>query len=122
MDAIGAEYRLVGPSPAAGRVVPDARFYHNDGINYLTKQPDEILAAVRLPPPDGWEAVYYKLRGRGLFDFPVSGVAALVEGQPGSGNAGREKVRERRLVRGRGAGRPQGVPAAAGVVAGTGLE
>src|SRR2546426_7392211 len=47
--------RLVGPSPAAERVVPAARFYHNDGINYLTKQPDEILAAVRLPPPDGWD-------------------------------------------------------------------
>jgi len=47
MVAIGAEYVLVGPQ--GERVVPAARFYHNDGINYLTKQPDEILTQVRLP-------------------------------------------------------------------------
>ena len=51
MVAIGAEYRLLGPQ--GERVVPAARFYHNDGINYLTKQPDEILVDVRLPAPDG---------------------------------------------------------------------
>ncbi len=58
--------------------MPAGRFYHNDGINYLTKQPDEILAEVRLPAPDGWDAVYHKLRRRGSFDFPVLGVAAWV--------------------------------------------
>jgi len=77
MVAIGAEYRLVGPQ--GERVVPAGRFYHNDGINYLTKQPDEILAEVRLPPPNGWDAVYHKLRRRGSFDFPVLGVAAWVK-------------------------------------------
>ena len=55
MVAIGAEYRLVGPG--GERVVPAGRFYHNDGINYLTKQPDEILADVRLPAPGHWDAV-----------------------------------------------------------------
>src|SRR6266446_3462605 len=74
MVALGAEYLLVGPG--GERVVPAARFYHNDGINYLTKQPDEVLAAVRLPAPDGWDAVYHKLRRRGSFDFPVLGGAA----------------------------------------------
>jgi 4-hydroxybenzoyl-CoA reductase subunit beta len=74
--AIGAEYVLT--SAAGDRVVPAARFYHNDGINYLTKQPDEILTAVRLPAADGWDAVYHKLRRRGAFDFPVLGVAAWV--------------------------------------------
>src|SRR5205807_7813145 len=53
MVAVGADYVLVGPG--GERVVPAARFYHNDGINYLTKQPDEVLAAVRLPAPDGWD-------------------------------------------------------------------
>src|SRR6266513_362735 len=53
--AIGAEYRLFGPQ--GERVVPAGRFYHNDGINYLTKQPDEILVEARLPAPDGWDAV-----------------------------------------------------------------
>src|SRR5437879_956581 len=74
--AIGAEFLLVGPQ--GERVVPAGRFYHNDGINYLTKQPDEILVEVRLPAPDGWDAVYHKLRRRGSFDFPVLGVAAWV--------------------------------------------
>src|SRR6267378_1050803 len=77
MVAIGAEYRLVGPQ--GERVVPAGRFYHNDGINYLTKQPDEILVDVRLPASNGWDAVYHKLRRRGAFDFPVLGVAAWVQ-------------------------------------------
>src|SRR5947208_1520395 len=77
MVALGAEYLLVGPG--GERVVPAARFYHNDGINYLTKQPDEILTTVRLPAPDGWDAVYHKLRRRDAFDFPVLGVAAWVK-------------------------------------------
>src|SRR5882672_10257338 len=77
MVAIGAEYRLVGPH--GERVVPAGRFYQNDGINYLTKQPDEILVDVRLPTPNGWDAVYHKLRRRGAFDFPVLGVAAWVQ-------------------------------------------
>ncbi len=122
MVAIGAEYRLVGPSPAAERVVPAARFYHNDGINYLTKQPDEILAAVRLPPPDGWDAVYHKLRRRGSFDFPVLGVAAWVKWQRGSRNAERETVAEARIVLGGVASWPQEMPEAAAALAGTALE
>src|SRR5205823_14333591 len=51
MVPIGAEYRLVGPQ--GERVVPAGRFYHNDGINYLTKQSDEILVEVRLPKANG---------------------------------------------------------------------
>jgi len=52
MVALGAEFLLVGPK--GERVVPAARLYANDGIDYLTKQPDEILALVRLPAADGW--------------------------------------------------------------------
>jgi len=74
--AMGAELVLVGPH--GERVVPAARLYNNDGIDYLTKHRDEILAEVRLPAPDGWDAVYRKLRRRGSFDFPVLGVAAWV--------------------------------------------
>jgi len=77
MVAIGAQYRLVGPN--GERIVPAGRFYHNDGINYLTKQPDEMLVEVRLPAPTGWDAVYHKLRRRGSFDFPVLGVAAWIQ-------------------------------------------
>src|SRR6266540_1842314 len=101
MVAIGAEYRLVGPT--GERVVPAGRFYHNDGITYLTKQPDEILAEVRLPAPDGWDAVYHKLRRRGSFDFPVLGVAAWVQWNG-------KNVANARIVLGGVASWPQEIP------------
>ncbi len=113
MVALGAEYVLVGPG--GERVVPADRFYHNDGINYLTKQPDEALAAVRLPPADGWDAVYHKLRRRGSFDFPVLGVAAWVKWERG-------RVVQARIVLGGVASWPQEIPEAGAVLAGTDLS
>jgi len=113
MVAIGAEYRLVGPH--GERVVPAGRFYHNDGINYLTKQPDEILAEVRLPAPDGWSAVYHKLRRRGSFDFPVLGVAAWIKWDG-------KKVAEARIVLGGVASWPQEIPEAGATLKGEPLS
>ncbi|HEY6223813.1 MAG TPA: FAD binding domain-containing protein, partial [Gemmatimonadales bacterium] len=113
MVAIGAEYVLT--SAADERVVPAARFYHNDGIDYLTKQPDEILTAVRLPAPDGWDAVYHKLRRRGSFDFPVLGVAAWVRWD------GR-KVADARVVLGGVASYPLEILEAATALRGSALE
>jgi len=120
MVAIGAEYQLVGPE--GERLVPAARCYHNDGINYLTKQPDEILAAVRLPAPDGWDAVYHKLRRRGSFDFPVLGVAAWVRWERGSRSAERGTIVDARIVLGGVASCPQEVPEAGAVLKGTALD
>jgi 4-hydroxybenzoyl-CoA reductase subunit beta len=119
MVAFGAEYRLVGPK--GERVVPAARFYHNDGIDYLTKQPDEILVDVRLPAPHGWDCVYHKLRRRGSFDFPVLGVAAWVQWERGAGS-GERVVQEARIVLGGVASHPQEVPAAGAALAGTTLD
>ncbi len=119
MVAIGAEYRLVGPN--GERIVPAGRFYHNDGINYLTKQPDEILVDVRLPAPNGWDAVYHKLRRRGSFDFPVLGVAAWIKWEQGAGS--REQfVREARIVLGGVASYPQEVPEAGAALHGARLS
>jgi 4-hydroxybenzoyl-CoA reductase subunit beta len=112
MVAIGAEYVLAGP--AGERIVPAARFYRNDGIDYLTKQPDEILAAVRLPAPDGWDAVYHKLRRRGTFDFPVLGVAAWIRWDG-------PRVADARVVLGGVASHPQDIPAVAATLTGTAL-
>jgi len=120
MVALGADYVLVGPG--GERVVPAARFYHNDGINYLTKQPDEVLAAVRLPAPDGWDAVYHKLRRRGSFDFPVLGVAAWVKWERGAGSRERGRVVEARIVLGGVASWPQEVPEAGAALVGTDLS
>ena len=61
------------------RHVAAADLYQNDGINYLTRRPDEILTAVHIPHTDGWRSVYWKLRRRGSFDFPVLSVAAAVK-------------------------------------------
>jgi 4-hydroxybenzoyl-CoA reductase subunit beta len=115
MVALGADYILVGPG--GERVVPAARFYYNDGINYLTKQPDEILSAVRLPRPDGWDAVYHKLRRRDAFDFPVLGVAAWIQWREGRGTGDVGRVERARIVLGGVASWPQEVPEAGAVLA-----
>lgn len=72
--AIGATVDLVGPE--GERTVPVSALYRDDGIVYLRKKRDELLTKVRLPAPDGWRAVYRKVRRRGAFDFPVMGVGA----------------------------------------------
>ena len=76
MVAIGAKFRLV--STIGDRMIDAAGFYNDDGIDYLKKRPDELLADIHLPPTNGWRASYQKLRRRGAFDFPVLGVAAYV--------------------------------------------
>ena len=43
-----------------------------------TKEADEILSEVILPPAAGWRSVYLKLRRRGSFDFPILGVAVAL--------------------------------------------
>jgi 4-hydroxybenzoyl-CoA reductase subunit beta len=70
---LNATVRLV--SSAGEREVALADFYNNDGIDYLRRRPDEILAEVRF---DDLKSTYWKLRRRGAFDFPVLGVAAAM--------------------------------------------
>ncbi|HLH26281.1 MAG TPA: xanthine dehydrogenase family protein subunit M [Chloroflexota bacterium] len=76
MVALDAKVRLV--SARGERVIPAEALYRNDGIDYLTKQPDEILTEVILPPAEGLEMSYWKLRRRDSFDFPILGAAAVV--------------------------------------------
>jgi 4-hydroxybenzoyl-CoA reductase subunit beta len=76
MVALGASVRLIGPQ--GQRVIPVGALYRDDGITYLAKQPDEILAEIRLPPAEGLGMAYWKLRRRGAFDFPILGVAVVV--------------------------------------------
>jgi len=72
--ALGARVRLV--SHAGEREIPLADLYNNDGMLYLHRKPDEILAEILLDPMHGWRSTYWKLRRRGSFDFPVLSVAA----------------------------------------------
>jgi 4-hydroxybenzoyl-CoA reductase subunit beta len=79
--ALGATVTLV--SARGTRVLPIADLYANDGMQYLTRQPDEILTSVTLPANEGWRSAYWKLRRRGSFDFPVASaaVAARLDGR-----------------------------------------
>jgi 4-hydroxybenzoyl-CoA reductase subunit beta len=73
MVALGARVRLRGPE--GERMVPAEALYRDDGMDFLTKQPDELLLGIEIPPMAGSRASYAKLRRRGSFDFPVLGVA-----------------------------------------------
>jgi len=75
--ALGARVRLVSRNNE--REVPLSAFYRNDGIEYLARRSDEILAEVLLDSQEGWRSTYLKLRRRGSFDFPVLSVAASVK-------------------------------------------
>lgn len=76
MVALGAKLKFV--SVDGERIVDARELYNNDGINYLHKQPNELLTEIYIPPMNGKRAIYKKLRRRGAFDFPVLGVAAMV--------------------------------------------
>jgi 4-hydroxybenzoyl-CoA reductase subunit beta len=73
--ALGAVARL--ESPGGEREIAVENLFKNDGIDYLTRRPDEILTEVRIPD-SGARSTYWKLRRRGAFDFPVLGVAAAL--------------------------------------------
>jgi 4-hydroxybenzoyl-CoA reductase subunit beta len=73
--ALNARVKLV--SARGEREIPVENLYKNDGIEYLTRAPDEILTEVRVPA--GWKSTYWKLRRRGSFDFPILGVAAALK-------------------------------------------
>jgi len=79
--ALGAKLRLV--SSRGERLVAAEEFYREDGIGYLAKEPDEVVAEVLLPPADGLRSVYKKLRRRGSFDFPILGVAVALRLEDG---------------------------------------
>src|SRR5947207_2562148 len=55
--ALGAEVTL--DSVAGKRRIAVSDLYRNDGIEYLTRRPNEILTSVRLPGLDGWRSTYW---------------------------------------------------------------
>src|SRR3954452_19575925 len=67
--ALGAQVTLVSAGSTRELAVSD--LYRNDGIQYLTRQPHELLTTIVLPDLTGWRSTYWKLRRRGAFDFPV---------------------------------------------------
>src|ERR1700730_3935299 len=96
--ALGARVRLV--SQSGEREISLADLYNNDGMNYLRRKPDEILAEVLLDSLHGWRSTYWKLRRRGSFDFPVLSVAGAARFASGG------TIEGARLVIGSAASRP----------------
>ena len=61
------------------RELPVAALYRDDGIDYLAKQPNEVVTALRLPHIEGNRTAYVKLRRRGSIDFPIAGAAVALQ-------------------------------------------
>jgi 4-hydroxybenzoyl-CoA reductase subunit beta len=97
--ALGANVTFVSQKDGP-RELPLTDLYRNDGMDYITRRHDEVLTEILLPPSAGWTSVYWKLRRRGSFDFPVLSVAAAVKLAKGG------VVEDARIVLGAVASRP----------------
>jgi 4-hydroxybenzoyl-CoA reductase subunit beta len=75
--ALDATMVLAGPA-GTERELPVSALYRDDGIDYLAKQPDEVMTAIRLPAAGGLGSAYVKLRRRGSIDFPIAGAAVAI--------------------------------------------
>lgn len=113
--ALGARVRLA--SAEGEREIPAAALYRDDGMEYLTKRPDEIVTAIVLPPESTagrCRTAFFKLRRRGSIDFGVLSVAVALwmDG---------DVVRDARIVLGSVASFPSPADAAAQVLIGHAL-
>jgi len=109
--AIALEATVVLAGPDGARELPVSALYRDDGIEYLAKQPHEVVTALLLPPADGVRTAYVKLRRRGSIDFPIAGagVALRLEGRT---------VRTARIVLSGVGSHPVSAPAADAFLAG----
>jgi len=112
--ALGARARLISRTEERGVLLAD--LYNNDGLDYIKRRPNEILAEVLLDDLHGWKSTYWKLRRRGSFDFPVLSVAAAAR----ISNDG--VVEEARIVIGSAACRPLAAAEAAKSLLGRALS
>lgn len=75
--ALGGTVVLAGAD--GERELPVGELYRDDGMEYMTKQPHEVVIALRLPALRGTRSAYVKLRRRGSIDFPIAGAAVAAE-------------------------------------------
>ena len=75
--ALGATVVLAGDD--GEREAPVAALYRDDGIDYLAKQPHEVVTEIRTPVDARTSSAYVKLRRRGSIDFPIAGAAVALE-------------------------------------------
>ena len=75
--ALGAKVRLM--HAGGERTLPLEQFFKDDGKNHTDLQPGELLATVIIPLVGSQNGTYLKYRKRGALDFPIVGVAAVIE-------------------------------------------
>jgi 4-hydroxybenzoyl-CoA reductase subunit beta len=61
------------------RELPVAALYRDDGMDYMAKQPSEVVTSLRLNAHRETRTAYVKLRRRGSIDFPIAGAAVAVQ-------------------------------------------
>jgi 4-hydroxybenzoyl-CoA reductase subunit beta len=77
--AMALEGLVTLAGPEGDRELPVAALYKDDGIDYLAKQPHEVVTSLRLPAIKGNHTAYVKLRRRGSIDFPIAGAAVALQ-------------------------------------------
>jgi 4-hydroxybenzoyl-CoA reductase subunit beta len=77
--AIALDALLLITGPDGEREAPVASLYRDDGIDYMAKQPNEVVTGVRLPAAPNRRSAYIKLRRRGSIDFPIAGAAVALD-------------------------------------------
>ena len=119
LSALDARVILAGPN--GERTIPIWALYRDDGIDYLTKQADELVTAILLPPEaasQSCSSAFWKLRRRGSIDFAVLSVAVAVWPGPDPGAV----VDRARIVLGAVGSRPVSADDAAAVLVGRPLS
>jgi 4-hydroxybenzoyl-CoA reductase subunit beta len=77
--AMALEGLVTLEGPDGERELPVAALYRDDGIDYMAKQPSEVVTGLRLPAITGNRSAYVKLRRRGSIDFPIAGAAVALQ-------------------------------------------
>ncbi len=72
-----AKVRII--SPRSERIAELSSLFTGRGHAPLRLKPNELVADILIPPPDGRKFGYAKLRQRGSLDYPILGVAAMLE-------------------------------------------
>ena len=92
--AMGAEVELA--SRGGRRTIPIDALFRDDGIDYVSKRPEEILTRIQVPrsaASDDCRTAFWKLRRRGSIDFAVLSVAVAVWMAPDGETVERAEIR-----------------------------
>ena len=75
--ALDGVVTLAGPD--GDRELPVSALYRDDGIDYMAKQPSEVVTSLKLSADRNLRTSYVKLRRRGSIDFPIAGAAVAMQ-------------------------------------------